>query len=214
MAKLPVITLPDTKKASQTEVSESIFGLSLRKDLLNEYVLMQRRAARQGTHSTKTRSEVAGTTKKPFRQKGTGHARQGSLKGPHQYGGGVAFGPKPREYGMKLNRKQKKETLRVALSEILYKEKLLVTEKFEVASGKTKDATALLKPFFGKKVLLIGEFSEETARSIRNITGVKMLPVTALNVRDLLLSQHIIMTKEALGWIEENMKPESREKAA
>jgi large subunit ribosomal protein L4 len=214
MAKLPVIKLPENKESGQLEVADRIFMLPLRKDLLNEYVIMQRRALRQGTHSTKTRAEVSGTNKKPFKQKGTGNARQGTLKGPHQYGGGVAFGPKPRDYGMKLNRKQKKETLRIALSQRRFDGSFGVIENFEVASGKTKDALALLKAFESKKILLIGDLSDVTRRSLQNIKEVRVIPAVAVNVKDLLYADHVLATKEAVQSIDRFLQADLEEKAA
>lgn len=214
MAQLVLVKLPKAEGGSKIEASDAIFKLPLRKDILNEYVIMQRRALRQGTHSTKTRAEVAGTGKKPFRQKGTGNARQGSLKGPHQYGGGVAFGPKPRNYEMKLNRKQKKEAIRVALSQKNFEQKLLVVDAFEVASGKTKDAVNLLSAYRAKKLLLVGNFDDMTRRSLQNLQSVRLIPAEALNVRDLLKAEFVLLTKAAFDWIEENFKQEKLEGAA
>lgn len=213
MAKLPMIKLPGNKAGGQVDVTDRVFQIPLRKDLLNDYVIMQRRALRQGTHNTKTRSEVSGTGKKPFRQKGTGNARQGSLKGPHQYGGGVAFGPKPRDYGMKLNRKQKKEALRVALSQRRFDESILVIDSFEVPSGKTKDASKMLEAFVGQKILIIGELSDMTLRSLQNISVVRVIPATAINVKDILYADKILATKEAIQWIDSHLQVE-QEKAA
>lgn len=202
------------KAGKAVSLSEEIFGLPLRTDLLNEYVLMQRRNKRQGTHSTKTRSEVAGTGKKPFRQKGTGHARQGSLKGPHQEAGGVAFGPKPRSYASRLNKTTRRKAVCTALSQKRYDGTIFVAESFEVASGKTKDALKQLEFFAEKSLLIVGNFTEETKRSVRNVHRIKLLEPQHLNVFDLLKYQNLLMTQEALDWVSKEMNPSKAREAA
>ena len=208
------LKLFDSKAGTSSTVqgSDVIFKAPLRLDLLNEYVIMQRRRARQGTHSCLTRAEVSGTGKKPFRQKGTGNARQGTLRGPHQYHGGVAFGPKPRTYDSALPRKVKREAVRVALSQKSFEKKVVVVDTMDVVSGKTKDASAQLKKMGIESALILGNFTDTTRRSFRNLDGVKTLPVEAINVRDLLAHDFCIMTKEALAWCEANLTGNEREK--
>ena len=212
MVDIKTIDTKSGKTAGSVSGSDRIFKAPLRLDLLNEYVIMQRRAARSGTASTLTRAEVSGTGKKPFKQKGTGHARQGTLRGPHQYHGGVAFGPKPREYYSALNRKMKKEAVRVALSQKTFENKLLVTDKFEIESGKTKDALNALKKMNITSALFIGDVSESTLRAVRNLKSVKVLKVGATNVKDILSYEWLILSKAAFEWCEKNLSAPERKK--
>lgn len=201
MAELKFIDPKSGKEKKGVELDDSILKMPLRKDLLNEYVIMQRRALRQGTHSTKTRTEVSATGKKPFRQKGTGNARQGSLVGPHQIGGGICFGPKPRKYSSKMTKKTKKKAICAALSQKNFEKSLYAIDTFEVSSGKTKDALQALSGLKTESVLLVGNFSEATERSIRNLPRVKILRPGFLNVKDILYYDKCLMTEEALKWL-------------
>lgn len=214
MAELDLLNLKNGKAEKKLKVDSSVFEVPLRVDLLHSYVVMQGRAHRQGTHSTKTRAEVSGTGKKPFRQKGTGHARQGTLIGPHQVGGGIAFGPKPRSYETRLNKKTKKLALCSALSQKLYEGKLAAISDFEVESGKTKDAVSSLKVFNAKSYLLIGDFSEMSLRSFSNIPYVKVLKPSAINVRDLLQYDLVLVKEQALEQIVGTLSDSKKEKAA
>lgn len=212
MADLKTIDLKSGKEGKAVSVDDGIFKAEFRPDLLNDYVIMQRRKARRGTHSCLTRAEVSGTGAKPFRQKGTGNARQGSLKGPHQEAGGVAFGPKPRSYETRLNKKTKENAIRSALSQKVFEEKLNVVEQFAVDSGKTRDAAQILRTLGTKSLLVVGEVSEMSRRALRNIPQTKALPVNALNVLDLLRHDRVVLTSEALGWINDNLKPAASRK--
>lgn len=205
MAELELKDLKN-KVLGKEKVDDSVFGLPLNKSLLNDFVIMQRRALRQGTHSTKTRAEVSGTGKKPFKQKGTGSARQGTLIGPHQPGGGIAFGPKPRTYSSDMNSKSKSKAVCVALSQKRYEGKLFVVENFEVASGKTKDAVKMLEAFKGKSYLVIGSTNKETVRSVRNLKNCKALSPLGLNVFDILKHDQVILTRTGLTQIVERFK--------
>jgi len=205
MADLVFFDLKAGKEKKKLPASDLIFKQPLRKDLLNDYVVMQRRAGRQGTHSTKTRAEVSGTGKKPFKQKGTGHARQGTLKGPHQYGGGVCFGPKPRAYTSRLPKKVKLKAIQVALSQKRYEGRLFIIDSLELSSGKTKDAIKALSALKSKSVLIVGNLPEITLRAVRNIETVKVIKPAFLNVMDILRYQTCLLTEESLAWIEENL---------
>lgn len=211
--KLPVYNA-NAKKTTDIEVPESVFKASFRSDLLHAAVVMQMRAQRQGTHSAKTRTEVNATGKKPFRQKGTGNARQGSLVGPHQEGGGVAFPPKPRSYETKLNKKQKREAIRAALTQKQYEENLVVLESLEIDSGKTRDAEKLLRLWSDRDVLMIGNFSETSLRALRNLSWCKVLPPEGVNVRDILKHKKVLLTKETVSWISEHFGVSGAERAA
>lgn len=205
MAELPNISLKDGKSSGKTKASDLLFDAPLRADLINEYVIMQRRAMRAGNASTKTRAEVSGTGKKPFRQKGTGNARQGTLRGPHQYHGGICFGPKPREYYSSINRKVKGLTLCSALSHKVHTDSLAVIDGFDISSGKSKDASSALKHFANKKILIIGEFSEASYRAVKNMKNVRLLSPAGLNVYDILNANHVFISKEALAECEKRI---------
>lgn len=183
---------------SKQVVDPTVFMAKYKPSLLNDFVVMQRRALRQGTHSTKTRAEVSGTGKKPFKQKGTGSARQGTLIGPHQPGGGIAFGPKPRVYKSEMNAKARSEAIRGALTQRRRDGKILVVESFEVPTGKTKDALKMLSAFKAKSYCIVGDFDAVTMRSVRNVKTCKALSPSGLNVFDLLKHDQIILTRSGL----------------
>jgi len=205
MSELKVLNLKNEVVGKET-VDEALVKASFRPHLLHDYVVMQRRGMRQGTASTKTRAEVSGTGKKPFKQKGTGNARQGTLIGPHQPGGGIAFGPKPRDWSTKLNRKAKAEALRLSISQKNYEGKLFILEDFKIDSGKTKDAVKALKAFKSRSALIVGDFSLETSRSLHNLAKVKGLKPAGLNVLDVLRHEHLFITKAGLGALKERLK--------
>lgn len=205
MAELKILDFSN-QIVGKENVDDKIFKAAFKPYLLHDYVVMQRRALRQGTHSTKTRAEVSGTGKKPFRQKGTGQARQGTLIGPHQPGGGIAFGPKPRCYETSLNKKTREEALRVALSQKNFEGKLAVIEAFDVPTGKTKDAVKLVSGLKAKSVLIVGDASVESLRAVRNIQTIKSLSPKGLNVFDLLKFEQVLITKSALAQITERLK--------
>jgi large subunit ribosomal protein L4 len=194
------------KTVGKEAVDPAIFKTGKKAYLLHDYVVMQRRALRQGTHSTKTRAEVSGTGKKPFRQKGTGQARQGTLIGPHQPGGGIQFGPKPRCYSTSINKKTKREAIRTALSQKLFEKKLSIVDGFEIKSGKSKDAAKILNQFSKKSVLVVGDFSEPTFRSVRNLSSHKVIATVGINVFDLLYHDQVLLTRDALKTLSEKFK--------
>jgi large subunit ribosomal protein L4 len=205
MAEITVKNLSN-KVVGEQKVDDSLVKAKFRPHLMHDYVTMQRRAHRQGTHSTKTRAEVSGTGKKPFRQKGTGNARQGTLIGPHQPGGGIAFGPKPRDYTTRLNRKTKAEAIRQSISQKEFEKKLFVIDSFEIASGKTKDAAKALGTLGVSSVLICGTLSEATLKSLRNIPEVKVVKPIGLNVLDVLKHSYLIFTQEGLQAVGERLK--------
>ncbi len=208
MSELKIINFKN-EVVGKEKADESIFSAKFKPYLLHDYVVMQRRALRAGTHSTMTRAEVSGTGKKPFRQKGTGQARQGTLIGPHQPGGGIAFGPKPRDYTTVLNKKTKLEAVRVALSQKNYEGKLALVENFDIPSGKSKDAAKTVSGLKAKSVLIIGDVSEKTSRSVRNIPTIKALSPKGLNVFDVLNHDQVVITKGALADLTQKFKKRS-----
>lgn len=213
MATLKVVNT-ENKETGTVQVDDSVVSAKFRPGLLHQYVRMQLRARRQGTHSTLTRAEVSGSGAKPFRQKGTGQARQGTLIGPHQPGGGIAFGPKPRCYEVSMNKKAKLEALRGALSQKTYEKKLSVTEDFDIKSGKTKEAAKAVKAWGAKSVLLIGTFSDATIKSFQNLDNAKLLKPEGVNVYDVLNHDLVLLAKNSLDALKTRLATSSRKAVA
>ena len=184
-----------------TELADEVFGIEPNQQAIYDAVLVYQAGLRQGTHSTKTRSEVSGTGKKPFRQKGTGRARQGSTRATQWRHGAIAFGPKPRKYNLKLNRKVRRLALRSALSEKLQANDLTVLENLSFDEIKTKKAVALLDAFgFERKTLFVADFSEDfdnAYMSLRNIPEAALVTVESLNVYDIVNADKIVFTEAA-----------------
>src|SRR5690606_28644732 len=167
--------------------------------VLHEAVVMQRASMRQGTHAVKNRSEVRGGGRKPWRQKGTGRARQGSIRSPQWVGGGVVFGPTPRSYSYKLPKKVRRLALKSALSSKVKEESLVVLESLAFDAPKTKEVIKMLSALnVNEKALIVtADTDENVIRSANNLQGVKVLTVTEVNVLDLLSHDRLILTKEA-----------------
>lgn len=194
------------EKVAEVNLPEEIYGVPARRGLLHEVVRWQMARWRAGTACTKTRGEVRGGGHKPWRQKGTGRARQGSIRAPHWVGGGVVFGPKPRDYSFKLNKKQRRLALKMALSTRAKEGKLLVVEDFGLSQIKTKDFVAFLKQLGVQDALVVvPERDEVVEKSARNIPTVKVLAVEGLNVYDVLDHEYLIIKREALPKIEERL---------
>ncbi len=193
------------KKVSDIELAESVFGIEPNQSAMHLCVVNYLANQRQGTQSTKTRSEVSGGGKKPWRQKGTGRARQGSTRAPHWTHGGIAHGPKPREYGFSINKKVRRLAMKSALSSKVAAEEMVVLESLELGAIKTKDVVSVLSSLeTGKKVLMVlPEKNDVIYRSARNIAGVKVSLVSTLNVYDILNCDTIVVLKDAVSKIEE-----------
>jgi large subunit ribosomal protein L4 len=190
-------------KDKTVELPEEIFAAKVNVPLIHQVVVAQQAAARQGTHSTKTRGEVRGGGKKPYRQKGTGRARQGSLRAPQYAGGGVAHGPQPRSYVQRTPKKMKSAALRGALSDRLSHGRVQVVSGFvDGDAPKTKDALAVLATAVGevgRKVLVVVHRDDEvTWKSLRNVVSVHVLTEDQLNTYDVLASDHVVFTEQAL----------------
>jgi large subunit ribosomal protein L4 len=196
--KLNVVTL-ENKAAGEVELADAVFGLSTRKDILQRVVEWQRSKRRAGTHKTKDRSEVSGTGKKPFKQKGTGNARQGTLRAPQHEGGGRAHGPVVRSHAYDLPKKVRKLGMRHALSAKQAEGKLIVVDSIVVKAAKTKDVAAHFKKLGLTKPLIIGgaTLDEAFAKAARNLVGVDVLPMQGANVYDILRHKELVLTKEA-----------------
>ncbi len=187
------------------ELNESIFGIEPNKHVLFEAVVMQRASLRQGNHKVKGRSEVRGGGRKPWRQKGTGRARQGSIRSPQWRGGGIVFGPTPRSYSYKLPKKVRRLAIKSALSTKVVEENILVLESLAFGAPKTKEFVTVLKGLsIDSKTLVVTDgLDENVALSARNIPGVTVVTAESINVLDVLGHDKLVMTKAAVEKVEE-----------
>ncbi|EGT3615366.1 50S ribosomal protein L4 [Clostridium perfringens] len=190
------------QQVGDIQLNEQVFGVEVNKYALHQVVVAQLANKRQGTQSAKTRSEVRGGGIKPWRQKGTGRARQGSIRAPQWIKGGVVFAPKPRDYRMSIPKSMKKVAMTSALTSKVAD--MVVLENLTFEAPKTKEAVKMLNAFEAKKTLIItAEVNENVYKSARNIEGVTVMPVNNINVYDLLNCKTLIITKEAVNKIEE-----------
>jgi large subunit ribosomal protein L4 len=205
-------------KGKTVELPEEIFGAKVNVPLIHQVVVAQRAAARQGTHATKTRGDVRGGGKKPYRQKGTGRARQGSLRAPQYAGGGVVHGPQPRSYEQRTPKKMKAAALRGALSDRFSHGRVQVVSAFVDGDlPRTKDALAVLASAVapGPKVLVVVHRDDELAwKSLRNVASVHMLTEDQLNTYDVLASDHVVFTEQALTAFVDRARAGSAKEAA
>ena len=204
MKKIEVLNI-NGEAASKIELNENIWGITPNDAVLYDALRLARNNQRQGTADTKTRSEVSGGGKKPWRQKGTGRARQGSTRAPHWPGGGIVFGPHPRSYAIKMNRKERRLALKSALAYKALESNLIVVDSFNIETSKTKDAKATLANFkTGKKVLIVvDELNDNLILSTRNLNNVLLLTVNEINTYDVVLANTMIITENALKQLEE-----------
>lgn len=205
--KLKVVTL-ENKAAGDIEVSETVFGLEVRKDILHRMVQYQLSKRQSGTHKTKTISEISGTTKKPFKQKGTGSARQGSLRSAQMRGGATIFGPVVRSHAISLPKKVRALALKHALSQKQKEGSLFVIDSTSVKAAKTKQlAESFKKNGWDKPLIIDGEkINEAFAKAARNIKHVDVLPQAGINVYDILRHKQLVLTKDACAHLEERLK--------
>ncbi|WP_152657753.1 50S ribosomal protein L4 [Oceanobacillus sp. CFH 90083] len=189
----------DGSNVGEIELNDAVFGIEPNTHVLHEAVVMQRASLRQGTHAVKNRSEVRGGGRKPWRQKGTGRARQGSIRSPQWVGGGTVFGPTPRSYSYKLPKKVRRLALKSALSSKVKEEGLFVLEAITIDAPKTKEIVNILNGLKveEKALIVLSENDETVARSANNLQNVKVLTVEGLNVLDLLTHDKLIITKDA-----------------
>jgi len=204
---MPNLALLNQEGSSVGEITlnADIFGIEPHQQAMFDAVLLQRASLRQGTHKTKTRTEVRGGGRKPWKQKGTGRARQGSIRSPQWRGGGVVFGPTSRSYNLKMNRKVRRLALKSALSFKVLEDEMVVLNELTLAAPKTKEMVAILSKLEAdKKVLLVvGADNNNALLAARNIASVKVIPATQVNVLDLLDARKVIMTQDAVNHIEE-----------
>lgn len=201
--KCPVTTL-DNKKAGEVELKDEIFALPIRKDILARVVKWQLAKRRAGTASTKSRGEVRGSTRKIYRQKGTGRARHGSGRANIFRGGGIAHGPKPRDHGFDLPKKVRRLGLKTALSAKAAEGKLIVIDAAKAESPKTKELRQRLEALGLGSALIVGgeQLDENFSLAARNIAGIDVLPQIGANVHDILRHEHLVLTKDALEALE------------
>jgi large subunit ribosomal protein L4 len=197
------------EKLKDIKLSKELTSITPNEKVLYDAIILQRASLRQGTHSTKTRSEVSGGGRKPWRQKGTGHARQGSIRAVQWVGGGRYGTPVPRDYSKKQNRKEYRLALQTAFLNLYNDKKLVVVDSLEVAAPKTKEMLTILNKLElnDKKVLIVAdELSENLILASRNIEKIGLIEATELNVLDLVHADYLLTTKEGLASIEEVLK--------
>ena len=204
---MPKIALYDMSGAQigELELKDSVFGIEPNKSVMSDFVKMQLTNKRTGTSSTKTRAEVSGGGKKPWRQKGTGRARVGSSRNPIWTGGGVAFGPKPRDYSYRLPRKVRRLAIKSALSSKVLENKLIVVDELKFDEPRTRSMVETLQALnSGKKTLVVtADGNPNVSKSARNVSGVKPLGVDFINVYDLLNYDTLLITRDAVARVEE-----------
>jgi large subunit ribosomal protein L4 len=186
-------------QVGDVEISDAVFGIEPNEHVLHDAVLMQRASLRQGTHAVKNRSEVRGGGRKPWRQKGTGRARQGSIRSPQWVGGGTVFGPTPRSYSYKLPKKVRRLALKSAFSSKVKEDSLVVLEGIAFDAPKTKEVVSMLSSLNvdTKALIVTADTDTVLAKSANNLPNVKVLTVSQVNVLDLLTHDKLIITKEA-----------------
>ena len=204
MPKIDVYNI-EGKKVSDVELKEEIFGIEPNEDIVHSVLVNYLANQRQGTQSTKTRSEVSGGGKKPWRQKGTGRARQGSIRAPHWVGGGIALGPKPRSYKYRVNKKERRLAIKSVLSSKVLENELVVVDAIDFKEIKTKNMVNALTNLKveGKTLILLPEKNENVQKSARNIEGVKTSLVNTINVYDLLKHKNLVVTEDTVKKLEE-----------
>ncbi|MEG0012955.1 MAG: 50S ribosomal protein L4 [Cellulosilyticaceae bacterium] len=204
MANVTVYNM-NGQQVGEVELSEAIFSVEVKENLVHAAVVAHLANRRQGTQSAKTRAEVRGGGRKPWKQKGTGRARQGSIRSPQWTGGGVVFAPKPRDYSVKLNRKEKRIALKSVLTTRVNESKFIVLDELNLSEIKTKAMKNVLGALNLNKALVVteGEASKNVMLSARNIQGIKTAAVNNINVYDILKYDTFVVTKEALAKIEE-----------
>jgi len=194
------------EKVGDIELKDELFAVAVQPGILHDVVCMQRANSRQGSASTKTRGEVAGSSAKPWRQKGTGRARAGSRKSPLWRGGGTVFGPKPRDYSYKLPKKVRRLALRMALSARFGEGNLVVLDAFDMPGIKTKEFVRVMDNFdFDNCLIVTGDDNRAVQLSARNVVGYKVLPVAGLNVYDILKYSKLMLVQSTLAQLEERL---------
>ena len=208
MSKLDMLNL-NGEKVKEINLKDNIWNIEPNDSVLHDAVVLTLASRRQGTHSTKTRSEVSGGGRKPWRQKGTGNARQGSIRAPHFVGGGVVFGPTTeRNYTKKQNRKERRLALKSALTYKARENGIVVVENIELSSNKTKDFIKLLEDLkvTGKTLIVVKELTDNLILASRNLSNVKVIESHEINTYDVLNYNNVVITEEAVKMLEEVLR--------
>jgi large subunit ribosomal protein L4 len=193
------------QEVGNIDLNDAVFGVEVNESLLHMAVVQQLANNRQGTQKAKTRSEVSGGGRKPWRQKGTGHARQGSTRAPQWKGGGVVFAPTPRDYSFKMNKKEKQAAVRSALTDRVQQNKVIVLDQLAMSEYKTKEFVKVMENLkaAGKTLVVMADKDERVVKSASNIPAVKTTLTSQINVYDLMNAQTVILTKDAVAKLEE-----------
>ena len=203
MANVTVYNM-EGNEVGTMELNDAVFGVEVNEHLVHLAVVRQLANNRQGTQKTKTRSEVSGGGRKPWRQKGTGHARQGSIRAPQWTGGGVVFAPVPRDYEVKMNKKERRAALKSALTSKVQENKLVVVDSLALAEAKTKEMQKVLTNLKADKALVVtADDDQKVVLSARNIADVQTATVNTINVYDVMKHNTVVVTKDAVASIEE-----------
>ncbi len=207
MAKIKVLNLNGETKEDIT-LNDTVWNTEVNEIVLSDAIRLQMASLRQGTHDTKGRSEVSGGGRKPWRQKGTGRARQGTIRAPHWVGGGIVFGPTPRDYGFKMNKKERRLALRSALSNKFQNKELCVVENLELATPKTKDFKKVLETLKleGKTLIVTDGENGNACLAARNLTNLHVIEPSSINVLDLVGADNLLIDVESVKKIEEVLK--------
>ena len=198
----------NNKPVNKIDLPDFIFDIKVLPDLIHQYIRYQDAKKRQGSHSTKTRSEIKGKAKKPFAQKGTGNARQGSSKAPHFRGGAVSMGPQNRDYSFSLNKKEKKLALKCILSEKNQKDEIIIIDDLKLNSHKTKELASILKNFNFNSALFVYDpykLDQNFKRASHNIPRVNLLSQSGINVKDLIHHEKIFILKDSIDAISKRL---------
>jgi len=193
------------QEVGKIDLNDAVFGVSVNENLVHMAVVQQLANNRQGTQKAKTRSEVSGGGKKPWRQKGTGHARQGSTRAPQWTHGGIVFAPVPRDYSFKMNKKEKQAAIRSALTDRVQQNKVIVLDQLTMNEYKTKEFVKVMENLktAGKTLVVMADKDERVVKSAGNIPAVKTTLASQINVYDLMNAQTVILTKDAVAKLEE-----------
>ena len=204
MPKVDVLSV-DGKKVKELELNENVFGIEPNENVVHSVIVNYLANQRQGTQNTKTRAEVSGGGRKPWRQKGTGRARQGSIRAPQWIKGGIALGPRPRSYSYKINKKEKRLAIKSILSSKVTEKELVVLDKLELKEIKTANMVKVLNNVKaeGKTLILLPANNENVLKSSRNIEGVKTLTVDTINAYDLVKYNNLVVTEDTVKKLEE-----------
>lgn len=204
---MPKLTVLDVqgKQVGEIELSDAVFGITPNQHVLHDAVVMQQASQRRGTHAVKGRSEVRGGGRKPYKQKGTGNARQGTIRAPQWVGGGTVFGPVPRSYAYKLPKKVRRLALKSALSSKVLENEVVVLDALTLEAAKTRELVQVLKNLGVEKkaLIVLDSLEEKAALAARNIPGVKLIVAEGVNVLDVLYHDKLILTRGAVNRVEE-----------